>query len=227
MDFLARRATDPAEAFRVAKVCAALGLHHKAYSIANARLWPAAFERGDPQALGLLYPRAYSDAVRAASSAVGLDPYFAWAIMRRESAFDRLALSSARAFGLMQMLAQTARKVALLAGEEKPDLQALQEPQRILPLATWYLADLTGRFGHAALAAAAYNGSPQAVARWVQGRAGTPLDDFVEQIPYRETRSYVKGVLGDYFTYRALWKADGTPLPFPTTVPRAAAGASF
>jgi soluble lytic murein transglycosylase len=127
----------------------------------------------------------------------------------------------------MQLLAPTARKIALLAGEEQPDLKALQQPERILPLATWYLADLAGRFGHAALAAAAYNGSPQAVARWVAERADAPLDEFVEQIPYRETRLYVKGVLSDYFTYRALWKADGEPLPFPATVPRPKKGVSF
>lgn len=227
VDYLARRATDPADASRVARLCLGLGLYDRAYAIANARLWPSAFERGEPEALALLYPRAYPEAVRSAALAVALDPYFAWAIMRRESAFDTQALSSARAFGLMQLLAPTARKIALLAGEERPDLKALQQPERILPLATWYLADLAGRFGHAALAAAAYNGSPQAVARWVAERADAPLDEFVEQIPYRETRLYVKGVLSDYFTYRALWKADGEPLPFPATVPRPKEGVSF
>lgn len=227
LDFAARRAPGAAQALRLARFCLRLGLYERAYSIANARLWPSAFERGDPEALGLLYPRAYPEAVRAASSAVGLDPSFTWAIMRRESAFDPLALSSARAFGLMQLLSSTARKVAALSGEERPDLKALQDPERILPLATWYLADLAGRFGHAALAAAAYNGSPQAVALWVKDRTGMPLDEFVEQIPYRETRGYVKGVLGDYFTYRALWKAEGPPLPFEAAVPPPKAGAAF
>ncbi len=227
VDHLARRAADPADASRLARFCLGLGLYDRAYSIANARLWAAAFERGEPGALALLYPRAYPDAVRSASLAVALDPYFAWAIMRRESAFDTRALSSARAFGLMQLLAPTARKIALLTGEERPDLKALQLPERSLPLASWYLADLAGRFGHAALAAAAYNGSPQAVARWVGERAETPLDEFVEQIPYRETRLYVKGVLADYFTYRALWKAGGEPLPFPARLPRPKAGVSF
>ncbi len=218
------RGADP---LRAARLALRLGLFERAYAIANARLWPAAFDRGEPEALGLLYPRAYAEAVRAASGAVGLDPYFTWAIMRRESAFDPLALSSAQAFGLMQLLSSTARKVAALAGEERPDLAALQAPERILPLAAWYLADLAGRFGHAALAAAAYNGSPQAVALWVKDRSGMPLDEFVEQIPFRETRGYVKGVLGDYFAYRALWKAGGPPLPFEAAVPLAKAGAAF
>lgn len=227
MEGATRRTADPAEALRVARLCLRLGLYERAYSVANARLWPAAFERGDPEALALLYPRAYPEAVQSASSAAGLDPYFTWAIMRRESAFDPLAQSFARAFGLMQLLSPTARKIATLTGEERPDLKALQEPERILPLATWYLADLAGRFGHAALAAAAYNGSPQAVALWVKGRVGAPLDEFVEQIPYRETRTYVKGVLGDYFTYRALWKAEGPALPFEASVPKSRMGASF
>ncbi len=217
----------PADAERLAAACASMGLWGKAYQVANARLWGLAFDQKKPAALGMLYPRAHAEAVRSAAAVVGLDPHFAWAIMRRESAFDPLALSTARAFGLMQLLAPTATKIAHLAGEPEPDFEALQRPERILPLATWYLAELTGRFGHAALAAAAYNGGPNAVTRWLGDRGGRPLDEFVETIPYKETRLYVKNVLADYFAYRALWGATEKALPFLDELPEAKAGAAF
>lgn len=227
MGAAARAVKGPAEAQRLAAACAALGLHGRAYQVANGRLWGAAFDKKDPEAMGLLYPRAWTDTVKASAEAVGLDPYFVWAIMRRESAFDPLALSVARAFGLMQLLAPTAAKIAHLAGEPEPGLEQLQRPERIVPLAAWYLADLTGRFGQASLAAAAYNGGPRSVAKWVADRGERPLDEFVELIPFKETRLYVKNVLGDYFTYRALYAAPGEPLPFGWTVPKATAGVSF
>ena len=189
--------------------------------------WGTAFERKAPEALGLLFPRAFAQTVEASAQAVGIDPYFVWAVMRRESAFDPLALSTARAFGLMQLLAPTATKIAYLAGEPDPGLEQLQRPERIVPLGTWYLADLAGRFGQASLAAAAYNGGPNAVARWVAANGKRPLDEFVELIPYKETRHYVKGVLGDYFTYRALYQAPEPSLPFGWTVPETVAGAAF
>ncbi|MBI5545548.1 MAG: transglycosylase SLT domain-containing protein [Deltaproteobacteria bacterium] len=227
MGVAAKAVQGAAEAQRLASTCAGLGLHARAYQLAQSRLWGQAYRERDPVALGLLFPRAYPEAVEASAQAVGFDPYFVWAIMRRESAFDPLALSTARAFGLMQLLSPTAAKIAHLAGEPPPSLDSLQRPERIVPLAVWYLAELTGRFGHAGLAAAAYNGGPGAAARWVADRGSAPLDEFVELIPYKETRHYVKGVLGDYFTYRALWSAPGAALPTGASLPAAAAGASF
>ncbi|HEY3448745.1 MAG TPA: transglycosylase SLT domain-containing protein [Myxococcales bacterium] len=227
MAVAARSIKSPADAQRLGEACAALGLHGRAYAIANQRLWGPAYEKKEPAALGLLFPRAFPKTVEASAEAVGFDPYFVWAIMRRESAFDPLALSTARAFGLMQLLSPTAAKIAHLAGEPDPGLEQLQRPERIVPLGAWYLADLTGRFGQVSLAAAAYNGGPNAVARWVGANGRRPLDEFVELIPYKETRLYVKNVLGDYFTYRTLYSAPGAPLPFDWAVPNAVAGAAF
>lgn len=227
MAAVASSAKGTAEVLRMAGICASMGLHARAYQLANGRLWSAALDKKEPAALSLLFPRAYSDTVRASAEAVRIDPYFIWAIMRRESGFDPLAVSPARAFGLMQMLAPTAEKIAHLAGEERPGLESLQRPERSVPLAAWYLAELTGIFGHTALAAAAYNGSPRAVARWASERDDMPIDEFVELIPFRETRFYVKGVLGDYFTYRALWSAPGDALPFCERVPKPTVGVAF
>ena len=58
---------------------------------------------------------------------------------------------------------------------------------------------------------------PRSVARWLEERGSRPLDEFVELIPFKETRLYVKSVLGDYLTYRAIWKATTDPLPSVTS----------
>ncbi len=231
---MAREARDELEAAgsgnsdgrRRAELASCLGLHDLAYRLANRHLWPAAIA-GDGAARGLLFPRAYRELVEEKTARAGLDPSFAWAIMRRESAFDPLARSPARAFGLMQLLHPVARKIAWLSGAQPPRLDELERPEQIVPLASWYLAQLFARFGHAALAAAAYNGGPSAAARWVAARSGRPLDEFVELIPYKETRLYVKGVMGDYQTYRALWGAQGPALAYPMSIPPAGAGVGF
>ncbi len=210
-----------------AAVCASLEATDLAYRLAASRLWREAFGKGDPVSLGLLYPRPYAAQVESAAQAVKLDPYFVWSIMRRESAFDPSATSPARAFGLMQLLLPTAQEIAQVAGAPAPETADLHDPARNIPLAAWYLAELTGRFGSAALAAAAYNGGAAAVERWLAEHAGVPLDEFVELIPYKETRHYVKGVLGDYFTYRALWSAQLEPLPFGLAAPKSVPGARF
>jgi soluble lytic murein transglycosylase len=227
LEAIALRRASEAQSLRASQLSADLGLFGRSYRIANARLWASAFERREPIALGLLFPRPYEEPVKAAAKSVGLDPYFLWAIMRRESSFNPLALSPARAYGLMQLLASTARKIALVAGDQRPSLEGLQRPERALPLAAWYLSDLLGRFKHAALAAAGYNAGPRAVARWVTDRGARPLDEMVELIPFKETRLYVKAVLGDYFTYRALWGSKDEALPMPLKIPEVAAGASF
>ncbi len=202
------RERNPERAEKLARAADALGLHRVSYSIANSRLWSRAIAQRVPSALALLYPRAHAAELTKAAGAVGLDPFFAWAIMRRESRFDPSARSFASAYGLMQLLVPTARKIALLSGEPEPGETELYDPRRTLPLASWYLAELAGRFGHLALAAAAYNGGPEPVSQWVKARHDVPLDLFVELIPFRETRGYVKGVLGDYYTYRSLHGAE-------------------
>jgi soluble lytic murein transglycosylase len=166
--------------------------------------------------------------VEASSRAFGLDPSFAWAIMRRESAFDPRVESPARAVGLMQMLTPTAQKVAgLLGAASLPDAAALRRPEVEVPLAVWYLAELAGRFDHAALTAAAYNAGPRNLEPWLEKSGALPFDEFVEAIPFRETRQYVKSVVGDYLAYRALYGATPSPLPVGTKLPPPLPGAEF
>lgn len=153
-----------------------------------------------------LYPRAYWSRVTAAADAARLDPYVVLALMRQESAFDPDAVSSAAAYGLMQLLVRTASRVS-----DRPIEQAgLFDPTTNIDLGTRYLRQLLDRYqGNLAKALAAYNGGEDAVAKWERRTPGAATDEFVETISYRETRHYVKQVLGNYRHYRRLYGAPG------------------
>ena len=152
------------------------------------------------------YPRAYWEQVRSAADAERLDPYAILALMRQESLFDPYAVSPAAAYGLMQLLVPTASRVAGRPVERA----SLFEPATNVALGTRYLRQLLDRYdGDLAKALAAYNGGEEAVAKWERRAPGAPTDEFVETISYRETRHYVKTVLGNYRRYRRLYGAPG------------------
>ena len=101
----------------------------------------------------------------------------------------------------------------------------MAEPETAIDLGAWYLSELLGRFGDAAIAAAAYNAGPRVALPWAVRSAGQPLDRWVEEIPYRETRSYVKVVLGAWSAYRIL--AGGSAPALSDTIPIPKPGAAF
>jgi soluble lytic murein transglycosylase len=101
----------------------------------------------------------------------------------------------------------------------------MADPRTAIDLGAWYLSELVGRFGDAAVAAAAYNAGPRVAAPWATRGAGQPLDRWVEEIPYRETRTYVKVVLGAWSAYRLL--AGGSAPALADTVPSPSTGAAF
>ncbi|MFP2897942.1 lytic transglycosylase domain-containing protein [Corallococcus sp. 4LFB] len=148
-----------------------------------------------------------------------LDPFLVWAIMRRESAFRPEVMSAADARGLMQIIPPTATEIAQKMAEPAPAPGDLFAPERNIRYGAWYLAQLMKRFAHPALAAAAYNAGPKAAVRWTQERGTLPLDLFVESIPYRETRGYVKQVVADLYLYHRFYEKDGTQARLAMTVP--------
>lgn len=150
----------------------------------------------------VLYPLAFWPQVEAAARAEGIDPLLAMALMRQESLFDAAARSPADARGLMQLLPSTAAQVARERGRPSP-VDALYDPEVNVALGIAHLADLLRRYGNDPLRAiAAYNGGPDAVARWQQRFGTLPPDEFIESITYRETRDYVKKVMGNYRRYQ-------------------------
>jgi soluble lytic murein transglycosylase-like protein len=132
---------------------------------------------------------------------------FVYAIMRQESGFRPAATSSAAARGLMQVIAPTALEIARALddlGEGETEV-AFDDPSRNVRYGVYYLGNLLRTFGeHPALAAAGYNAGPAAAGLWFHKGQELPLEMFVAQIPFDETRTYVMRVLSNLAAYQLL-----------------------
>ena len=157
-----------------------------------------------------LYPRAQWAAITQAASRGGLDPYLIAGVIREESRFDPAAVSSAGAYGLMQVMPGTAQSTARSLGMTSPDQRGLVDPATNIALGAGVLKAELMRFGRVDLALAAYNAGPNAVRQWQAARPGADPDTFIEAIPYGETRGYVKTVQQSAAMYRWLYQ-DGHP----------------
>ncbi|MCP3100407.1 transglycosylase SLT domain-containing protein [Myxococcus sp. K15C18031901] len=224
----ARRLRSADQALPFAHALLRLGEFGHAHAVAARYLWGRAFGAREPDALAAFYPRAFSNAVEEAAAAHKVDPFLVWAIMRRESAFKPEVMSLADARGLMQIIPKTATAIAEKLAEPAPAPADLFSPERNIRYGAWYLARLMDRFAHPVLAAAAYNAGPGAAAKWARERGDLPLDLFVESIPFRETRGYVKQVVADLYLYHAFYDAKGAQPRLSLVVPPPAAdGVSF
>jgi soluble lytic murein transglycosylase len=153
----------------------------------------------------ILYPLAFWPQVSEAAAREQIDPLLILALMRQESLFDPSARSPADAFGLMQLLPVTATRVAAARGESAPG-DRLTDPQTNIALGAAYLGTLLRQYdGDPQKALAAYNGGEDAVARWQERFGGLDGDEWVESITYRETRDYVKKVMGNYQRYQQIY----------------------
>jgi soluble lytic murein transglycosylase len=156
-----------------------------------------------------LFPKAYWTDLRKYSVLNGLDPYLVASLIRQESEFNALALSHANAVGLMQLLPKTGKSVAKqvkLRGYSAPQLFT---PAVNLELGTRYFKDMIDKYnGQFEYALAAYNAGTDRVGDWLgQGHYRDP-QEFVESIPFTETREYVQAILRNASMYRQLY---GTP----------------
>jgi soluble lytic murein transglycosylase-like protein len=146
------------------------------------------------------YPPAYALEVFTAAERESLPPGLLWAIMRQESGYRRDVRSKARALGLLQLLPSTASQ---LAGHAVPE-DSLYVAEVNVRLGALYVAKLAREFGDPRAVLAAYNAGEDAVRRWIRDRG--PVDDrWVELIPYRETRDYVKQVYAAWRRYESLY----------------------
>ena len=156
-----------------------------------------------------LFPKAYWTDLRKYSVLNGLDPYLVASLVRQESEFNALALSRANAVGLMQLLPNTGKTVAKqvkLKGYSAPQLYT---PAVNLELGTRYFKEMVDKYnGQFEYALAAYNAGTDRVGDWLgQGHYRDP-QEFVESIPFTETREYVQAILRNANVYRQLY---GTP----------------
>jgi soluble lytic murein transglycosylase len=174
-----------------------------------------------------LYPEPLPEVLLPAARRLAVDPALVLAVMRRESSFRPDARSAAGAEGLLQLRPATAERLASLLGVDRGTAARLHEPATAIQLGAHYLALLVARFGDPALAIAAYNAGPAPVAEWAAGRAGMPLDAWIESIPYRETRQYVKSVLSEWDAYRAIAGEPPAPVDPDRRVSAPARGVAF
>jgi peptidoglycan lytic transglycosylase len=157
----------------------------------------------------VFYPLAYWDIITQESRARNLDPYQVAGLIRQETVFNPRAVSSARAYGLMQLLVPTAITTARRVGADRTiTMEALFEPRLNIQLGTAYLRDQIDKYGRIEYVAAAYNAGPMRVVQW---RASLPLelDEWAEAVPFRETRLYIQGVVRNTMQYRRLYDENG------------------
>lgn len=163
--------------------------------------------------LRFTYPDAYAARVKRNAGLGGIDPRIVWAVMREESTFRAAIRSPAGAVGLMQIIPPTAVRLGAATGIDDA-AEKLDKPRVNIRLGTYYLAWLMKRYeGKPSRAIAGYNAGEKAVDRWLAELAPAVLkeqDAFIEEIPYQETRNYVKKVLKSYEVYRRLYPKAGT-----------------
>lgn len=156
----------------------------------------------DRELLHLGFPLRVVESVRE-KSAVSVDPFLVAAVAREESHFNPGAVSSVGALGMMQIMPSTGKGIAEKLGERFAEGK-LFEPGTSIRFGSWYLGQLLDRFGgDLALAISGYNAGPTAAARWAR-TLPFELDEFVESIPYNETRAYSKRVLRSYAEFLRL-----------------------
>ncbi|MFP5503635.1 MAG: transglycosylase SLT domain-containing protein [Candidatus Sericytochromatia bacterium] len=157
-------------------------------------------EKGEPR---LAYPLGFAPLLLGSAQRHGIDPLLLAALVREESRFDPTARSWVGATGLAQLMPTTADWVF----KQVPDVKGrpLTDPHTNLQLGGWYLSHTHQVFdGNSMFAVAAYNGGPGAVSKWKRTFGGAP-DEFVEKIPYQETRHYVMKVFSSYWNYCKLY----------------------
>jgi soluble lytic murein transglycosylase len=159
--------------------------------------------------LRIVFPLPHRDALVREARARGLDPFFVAGLIRQESMFDAAISSPAGAVGLMQLMPATAREVSRSLGL-RYDAARLSDPEFNLALGTEYLASMLRRFGgRAEDALSAYNAGPGRITQWRQRPEYGDRDVFMEHIPFRETRHYVKVVQQYARIYTALYGCPG------------------
>ncbi len=165
----------------------------------------------------ILFPQDYWSTIKEESARNGLDPYMVASLIRQESEFNPRARSFANAYGLMQLLPSVGREMARHEGISHFETDALLDPATNIRLGTAYLKQTLDKFGNQPeYAFAAYNAGDSRVVDWRAAGSFTGIDEFVESIPFTETRDYVQAILRNEQVYRAL---DHVQAAAPVTAP--------
>ena len=161
--------------------------------------------------LALSHPMPHQDAVVRYSQSAGIDPAWAYGIMRQESRFVTSARSNVGASGLMQVMPDTAKYIARNLGETYSASRANSGDTNIR-YGTWYMGDIFGKLSRQpVLATAGYNAGPNNAKRWQPEYGSLASDQYVETIAFPETRNYVKHVMENATIYSSLL-GNGQPI---------------
>jgi soluble lytic murein transglycosylase-like protein len=167
--------------------------------------------------LRLSYPVVAPNEIWRHSQSYDVDPFLIMGIMRQESTYRNAALSPVGAIGLIQVMPRTGARVAAMLGEHRYSPGDLEDPSTNLRYGIYYFSRLMERYeGSFPLAVGSYNGGPHNISRWYKAHEGKiPMDVFVEQIEYDETRDYVKRVSGHYARYIAVYEGEDAMVAVP------------
>lgn len=209
LELLTERVGGMADRLRLARMHVAVGNYHDAQVliVAEYSIWLARGPiDGYEELWWLAWPLAYESEVDSHLAGLEIPQELVYAIMREESGYRPKVVSTAGARGLMQIMPYTGEKLAADTGMRSFDSDDLFSPAVNIRLGSTYLNQLTLRFGGRASAAiGSYNAGPDAVARWLEERPTLDDDEWVESIPYSQTRAYVKRVQRSMQAYRVLY----------------------
>ncbi|MDI6870940.1 MAG: lytic transglycosylase domain-containing protein [Bacillota bacterium] len=156
--------------------------------------------------LRLFFPLRHVSLIAGAARTYRLDPHLLAALIRVESSFNPYARSVKGAVGLMQLMPETAAWIASQRGLPRPDPAELAEPRVNVDYGSWYVRMLLDDFrGDVILALAAYNSGWGTVRGWLGAGEWSGRPDEVNQIPFPETRAYVRRVLATWKWYERLY----------------------
>ncbi|CAN8139103.1 soluble lytic murein transglycosylase [uncultured Thiomicrorhabdus sp.] len=160
---------------------------HAIRSMALAKEW---------NQIDLRFPTPHKQPVMENAKKNDIDPAWIYGIIRRESAFNEDIRSSAGAVGLMQLMPKTAKYIGKKIGSKKTSVYALTEAKNNIQLGSAYMRYLSEKYnGNKVLATAAYNAGPHRVTQWTKNLTTLEADQWVDSIPFTETRNYVKAVM--------------------------------
>jgi soluble lytic murein transglycosylase len=152
-----------------------------------------------------IFPFDHWELLLEYANAHDLDPYLMLALVAQESTFQADVRSPADAYGLMQIIPGTGRRMARTLGISSFRTSMLVEPEINVRMGMRYFSELLAEFGDPAPALASYNAGEHRVRVWLAERPGMARDEFVDDIPFPETQNYVKRILGTAEDYRMLY----------------------
>ncbi|HEX6948365.1 MAG TPA: transglycosylase SLT domain-containing protein [Nitrospira sp.] len=199
-----RYSRDPDALVALSTMLNEVGAYHQALRLARARFRDQLERTGGtvaPSLWNVAYPTGLLPTIKL-QGAKGVDPYLIAAIIREESQYDVKAVSRVGAIGLMQVMPATANTVAQRVGLPAVGREDLFDQETNIRIGVRYVEQLLEQFsGNLVYTIASYNAGPLAVGNWISQYRGQGQDEFVELIPYQETRQYVKRVLRTYREY--------------------------